>query len=176
MGLLLLAPVAAAAQEPADAPSLRRIISAGFATGTLGYRLGTFEIAAEVDPGGLISARLMVGSRPEVLCSSEDLHPSCSERAGFAALLGGIQLAPSWNVVEPYMGVQVGFSRYGGPVSVSTELLAVPQVGLRLRFGSLGGAYGDASYLFSRGGGFPIAGAGLYLNLRSLRGLTGAGA
>jgi hypothetical protein len=168
MALLLLAPLAAAAQEPTGEPSFRRTASAGLATGTLGFRLATFDIGVEVNTGALIGGRVLVGSRPEMLCTSQDLHPGCSERNGFAALLGGIQFAPSWKVVEPYTGVQVGFSRYDGPGGVSTELLAVPQVGLRLRLGSLGGVFGDASYLFARGGGFPFAGAGLSLNLRAL--------
>ncbi len=163
IGLLVLVPAGAAAQEQAAAPSPRGSVAAGFANGTHGYRLGMFEMAGRVEPGGLLSARLLVGSRPEMLCASEDLHPSCGERAVFAALLGGIQFAPAWHVAQPYVGGQVGFSYYEGVVSPSRDLLAAAQVGLRLRLGSLGGVYGDASYLLLRGGGFPIAGMGLYI-------------
>jgi hypothetical protein len=46
--------------------------------------------------------------------------------------------------------------------------MAAAQVGLRLRLGALGGAFGDASYLMARGGGFAIAGMGLYLSIPGL--------
>jgi hypothetical protein len=168
LGLVLLAPAGTAAQAPAAVPSLHGSVSAGFAIGTHGYRLGTLEIAGDVEPAGLLSARLLVGSRPRMLCSSEDLDPRCAERAGFAALLGGIQFAPSRNTAQPYLGGQVGLYGYNGPVSASGGLMAAAQVGLRLRLGSLGGAYGDASYLMTRVGGFPIAGMGLYLSIPGL--------
>ena len=58
--------------------------------------------------------------------------------------------------MEPYVGVQVGFSRYDGPVGVSSDFLAAPGAGLRLRLGSLGGAYGDASYLLNWGADSPL--------------------
>jgi hypothetical protein len=101
-----------------------------------------------------------VGSR-----DSDDLHRDCGQRAGFAALLGGVQLAPSRHVAQPYLGGQVGFYHYEGTVTASHGLMAAPQVGLRVRLGSLGGAYVDASYLMVREGGFPIAGMGLYLSI-----------
>jgi hypothetical protein len=163
LGLALLAPAGTAAQASPAVPPLHGSVSAGLAFGTHGYRLGTLEIA-----GDLLSARLLVGSRPRMLCSSEDLHPSCAERAGFAALLGGIQYALSNHAAQPYLGGQIGFYGYDGPVSASGGLMAAAQVGLKVRFGSLGGAYGDASYLMARGGGFPIAGMGLYLSIPGL--------
>lgn len=169
IGLLLLAPVGLAAQERAAVPSLSGSASAGFAMGSLGYRLGTLEIAREIESGGLLSARFLVGSRPQMQCASEDLHPSCDERSGFAALLGGVQFVPFSYGVEPYMGVQVGMYYYEGVVSASNGFMAAPQVGLRLPLGSFGGAYADASYLLVWRGGIPMAGMGLYLRPRSLR-------
>jgi hypothetical protein len=68
MGLLLLAPLAAAAQEPTGTPSLQRGASAGVAFGPYGFRLGALEIAAEMMPQQLLTARLLVGSRPVMLC------------------------------------------------------------------------------------------------------------
>jgi len=165
--LLLLTPGQLVAQDSAAVPSLRGSASAGFTMGTLGYRLGTLEITSEVEPQSFVGARLLIGSRPELLCSSPDLDPKCSERSGFAALLGGLQFVPLSFVAEPYLGVQGGVYRFDGPVSVSSGLMAAAQVGLRLRLGGLGGVYGDASYLLARGGGFPIAGVGLYLSIPS---------
>jgi hypothetical protein len=165
VGLLLLAAAGAAAQEPETVPPRHGSASAGIAIGTLGYRMGTLEVATEVVPGGLLSARFLGGSRPRMLCDSDDLHRDCGQRAGFAALLGGIQLAPSRHVAQPYLGGQVGFYHYEGTVTASRGLMAAPQVGLRVRLGSLGGAYVDASYLMVREGGFPIAGMGLYLSI-----------
>lgn len=172
IGLLLLVPAGAAAQEPAAAPSVRESISAGFAIGALGYRLGTLELArGSTGSRTLRSARLLVGSRPRFLCGPTGPTSVCNERATLVALLGGLQWVPFGNVVEPYLGGQLGIYGYDVTGSGTFGLIGAAQVGLRLRLGSLGGAYGDASFLMAAGGGFPIAGIGLYLRPGSLRGI-----
>jgi hypothetical protein len=162
IGLLVLGPAGAGAQEPAPVPSLRLIASGGFAMGMLGYRFGTFELAGGAESGTLFSTRLLVGSRPEVQCGGGSSDPMCDERAGYAALLGGVQWAASDNESTPYVGGHLGIYSYSGGFRGSTGLTAAAQVGLRLRIGSFGGAYGDVSCLLMGLGCIPVAGFGLY--------------